>query len=207
LYRETSTSGHELRRDEKKGESDLATPACLSDSAVEVPLDSKFLGSTQSKVLHPQFMSLNEEEADKKDHIIVAFPIVDTTLPPLVRIHSECLTGDLFGSLRCDCGPQLRFSVEQIEQSGGYLIYLRQEGRGIGLRNKLKAYRLQDEGFDTFAANEKLGFKRDERDFEMAAKALKKLGIHKIRLITKMFCMRAALMVFCTNLTNNSMFK
>lgn len=104
--------------------------------------------------------------------------------PPLVRLHSACLTGDVLGSLKCDCGPQLRAAVERIAAEGGILLYLQQEGRGIGLLNKLRAYQLQDQGFDTVDANLRLGFQEDERDFDVAAAMLKALGVEKIRLLT-----------------------
>ena len=105
--------------------------------------------------------------------------------PPLVRLHSECLTGDVLGSLKCDCGPQLRAAVERIEAAGwGILLYLRQEGRGIGLVNKLRAYRLQDQGFDTVEANVRLGFTVDARDFGVAARMLDLLGQRQVRLLT-----------------------
>jgi GTP cyclohydrolase II len=103
---------------------------------------------------------------------------------PLVRPHSECLTGDVFGSQRCDCGPQLREAVERIATAGGYLLYLRQEGRGIGLYEKLDAYRLQDTGLDTYEANLALGHAADERDYTVAAQMLCALGVSTVSLLS-----------------------
>jgi GTP cyclohydrolase II len=103
---------------------------------------------------------------------------------PLVRPHSECLTGDVFGSERCDCGPQLREAVERISDSGGYLLYLRQEGRGIGLYAKLDAYALQDTGLDTYEANLALGHAADERSYLVAAQMLEALGVSRVALLS-----------------------
>lgn len=105
--------------------------------------------------------------------------------PPLIRIHSECLTGDAFGSLKCDCGPQLRASLERIQEEGhGAVVYLRQEGRGIGLNSKIKAYALQDCGYDTLDANLALGLPADGRTYGIAARMLKEAGVSKVRIMT-----------------------
>jgi 3,4-dihydroxy 2-butanone 4-phosphate synthase/GTP cyclohydrolase II len=124
--------------------------------------------------------------------------------PVLVRMHSSCLTGDIFGSCRCDCGPQLHKAMEMIEKEGrGVIVYLNQEGRGIGLLNKLKAYKLQEEGMDTVEANAHLGFKMDERDYGIGAQILRDLGISKIKLITNNPRKRAGLLGYGLEIVEN----
>jgi GTP cyclohydrolase II len=121
---------------------------------------------------------------DGFEHVALELGTRPVDEPPLVRIHSECLTGDVFGSQRCDCGAQLREAVERIATVGGYLLYLRQEGRGIGLYAKLDAYELQDAGLDTFEANLALGYGEDERDYTPAAQMLLALHVPRVALLT-----------------------
>jgi GTP cyclohydrolase II len=121
---------------------------------------------------------------DGGEHLALVLGDPSSPDVPLVRLHSECLTGDVFGSARCDCGAQLREAVERIAETGGYLLYLRQEGRGIGLYNKLDAYALQDDGLDTYAANTALGLPEDSRDYTAAAQMLTALGVSEIDLLS-----------------------
>jgi GTP cyclohydrolase II len=120
-----------------------------------------------------------------EEHYAVEIGQPDRSKPVLSRLHSACFTGDLLGSLKCDCGPQLRGALAQMgEAEAGVLLYLNQEGRGIGLANKMRAYSLQDQGFDTVEANHRLGFEDDERDFRIGAEILKRMGFGSVRLLT-----------------------
>ena len=137
-----------------------------------------------SSNIDAELLSFHGLKTDK-EHVAVIFKAADKTQDiPLVRMHSECLTGDVFHSSRCDCGEQLDETIRRMGESGGIILYLRQEGRGIGLYNKIDAYRLQSEGMNTYEANNHLGFGDDLRDFTEAAEMLRALDVTKIRLVT-----------------------
>lgn len=139
-----------------------------------------------------------------EEHLALVKGKWDKDEPILVRVHSSCITGDIFGSLRCDCGPQLHRAMEMINASGkGVIVYMNQEGRGIGLLNKLKAYKLQENGLDTVEANLKLGFKMDERDYGIGAQILRDLGVSKMRLLTNNPKKRAGLVGYGLEIVEN----
>lgn len=146
----------------------------------EVPADARLpthQGAFRIRVFH--------DTASGLDHVALTLGEMDGPSPVLVRVHSECLTGDVFGSLRCDCGPQLNAAVRQIQEIGwGCIVYLRQEGRGIGLHAKIQAYNLQDKGADTVEANLLLGHPADARDYGIASKIIHAVGIHTVCLMT-----------------------
>jgi len=139
-----------------------------------------------------------------QQHLALVKGTWDADEPVLTRVHSSCLTGDIFGSCRCECGPQLHASMKKIQEEGkGVIVYINQEGRGIGLLNKLKAYKLQEEGFDTVEANLKLGFKMDERDYGVGAQILRNLNVHKMRLMSNNPTKRAGLIGYGLEIVEN----
>ncbi|TNF49658.1 MAG: bifunctional 3,4-dihydroxy-2-butanone-4-phosphate synthase/GTP cyclohydrolase II [Bacteroidetes bacterium] len=145
-----------------------------------------------------------KEKNTGQEHLALIKGTWNSDEPILVRVHSSCLTGDIFGSCRCDCGPQLHKAMEMIEEEGkGAIIYMNQEGRGIGLMNKLKAYKLQEEGYDTLEANLKLGFKGDERDYGIGAQIIRDLGISKMRLMSNNPTKRTGLVGYGLEIVEN----
>lgn len=163
--------------DDSSPDSDLPAPL--------LPVSLKRIASAKLPTSHATFTTTVFLAEDGKEHMIISLGDLLAEPAPLVRIHSECLTGDALGSLRCDCGPQLREAMRRIAAEGrGAILYLRQEGRGIGLGNKIRAYALQDEGADTVDANHQLGFPDDMRDFRLAVALLCELKVCKLRLLT-----------------------
>ena len=159
---------------------DLIKYRIKNESLIEKVIDVKLPTVEGDFDLH-----LFRETNTGKEHLALVKGDIDETEPTLVRVHSSCMTGDIFGSCRCDCGPQLQKAMQMIVEEGkGIILYMNQEGRGIGLTNKLKAYKLQEEGLDTLEANIKLGFKDDERDYGIGAQILRALGIRKMRLMS-----------------------
>jgi GTP cyclohydrolase II len=174
---ESYASNHNLTYLETGQLMDMAIgPRSISD-AINAEVPTATAENSQFHIFRPNI--------SVEDHYAVEIGRIDREKPTLVRLHSACFTGDVLGSLKCDCGPQLHAATKMInDQGGGLLIYLNQEGRGIGLANKIRAYSLQDQGFDTVEANHRLGFEDDERDFQLGAAILKEMRITNIKLIT-----------------------
>ena len=161
--------------------------------------------SVEMPTKHGAFELIAYEQKDNgQEHLVLKKGTWNADEPVLVRVHSSCITGDIFHSMRCDCGEQLEKSMEMIEHEGkGAVIYINQEGRGIGLMNKLKAYKLQEQGLDTVDANVKLGFKPDERDYGVGAQMLRDIGVHKMRLMTNNPTKRAGLIGYGLEIVEN----
>jgi 3,4-dihydroxy 2-butanone 4-phosphate synthase / GTP cyclohydrolase II len=161
--------------------------------------------SVEMPTRHGDFELIAFRQKDNgQEHLVLKKGTWEPDEPVLVRVHSSCITGDIFHSMRCDCGEQLKFSMEMIEAEGkGAVVYINQEGRGIGLLNKLKAYKLQEQGFDTVDANVQLGFKPDERDYGVGAQILRDIGVHKMRLMTNNPTKRAGLIGYGLEIVEN----
>lgn len=145
----------------------------------------QFISNAKLPTVHGEFMIHVFENEHKQEHVLLSTGLPSREQIPLVRIHSECLTGDAFGSLKCDCGPQLNTAMQMIQAHGcGAILYLRQEGRGIGLTNKIRAYALQDQGHDTLEANLLLGLPADARSYEMCQVMLESVGVKTLQLLT-----------------------
>lgn len=160
-------------------------------TAVPLPHGARPLASIRRDVLLPMRRAgettariITFDHLDHPDHFALVFGSLDPSKAPWVRVHSSCITGDVFGSQRCDCGQQLDLAIAQLQADGGVLLYLMQEGRGIGLAAKIDAYALQDQGMDTFEANRYLGHRADARDYRAAAEMLQALNVRKVRLLT-----------------------
>lgn len=178
---------------------DLIKYRLTNESLVEKIIDVKMPTEDGNFDMH-----LFKETNTGKEHLAIAKGTWEKDEPVLIRVHSSCMTGDIFGSCRCDCGPQLKKAMQLIEEEGkGAIIYMNQEGRGIGLANKLKAYKLQEEGYDTLEANLKLGFKGDERDYGIGAQILRQLGVSKMKLMSNNPTKRTGLVGYGLEVTEN----
>ena len=178
---------------------DLISYRIKTETLVEKVIDVKMPTTSGDFDLH-----LFKETNTGQEHLALVKGEWEKDEAVLVRVHSSCMTGDIFGSCRCDCGPQLETAMKLIEKEGkGIVLYMNQEGRGIGLTNKLKAYKLQEEGYDTLEANLKLGFKGDERDYGIGAQILRKLGITKMKLMSNNPTKRTGLIGYGLEVTEN----
>ena len=178
---------------------DLIEYRIKNESLIERIVDVK-MPTTHGDFQLIAFKEINSEQ----EHLALMKGTWEKDEAVLVRVHSSCITGDIFGSCRCDCGPQLHKAMEMIESEGkGVIVYMNQEGRGIGLMNKLKAYKLQEEGYDTLEANIKLGFKGDERDYGIGAQIIRSLGVSKMKLMSNNPTKRTGLVGYGLEITEN----